>query len=145
MQGNKGNCKGKSKRSCCKQEAWGELMKAGILILGIFLLLGLVFSGCITPPNPPNPPVPPEPKQSFCETKNDCIATCAYGCVNKEWVKGKNDCDAVPAFTCGCVNNNCVKITTEAEASNEEIDSLFEQELNDSVADDLTVLENELA
>ncbi|MBU2099727.1 hypothetical protein KKG83_02110 [Candidatus Micrarchaeota archaeon] len=118
-------------------------MKTGILILGSFLVLGLIFSGCITPPNPPNPPLPPEPKQTFCETASDCAPTCSYGCVNKEWMKGKSDCEKLPLFECGCTNNKCVKQIIEVEESDDEIDSLFEDELDDS-SDDLTSLENEL-
>jgi len=119
-------------------------MKNKIVILALLLLVGILFSGCFVQPNPP---IKPEPKKEFCKTSSDCTATCAYGCVNKQWMESKEDCEALVLFECDCINNKCVKQEiepTEDEKTQEEIDDLFDQEIDNLPEEDLTDLEDEL-
>lgn len=76
--------------------------KKALFFVVPFLVLFILLSGCTEPP-------PPEPEKYFCETKDDCEARCAFGCVNKEWKSEKPDCFLEPDYRCDCVNNKCVK------------------------------------
>ena len=43
-----------------------------------------------------------------CRVIGDCVASCAYGCVTQEWLRGRNDCEAMWVnFECECINNIC--------------------------------------
>lgn len=43
-----------------------------------------------------------------CNKIGDCVASCHYGCVNKEWWRKRGDCEAIwPNFECECINNLC--------------------------------------
>ncbi|MFH1332337.1 MAG: hypothetical protein ABIH63_03580 [archaeon] len=43
----------------------------------------------------------------LCESSEDCTATCAYGCVSKNWMIGRGDCEALVGYTCECVDGFC--------------------------------------
>lgn len=43
-----------------------------------------------------------------CDKIGDCIASCAYGCVSKKWMKGRIDCEAIwENFECECIDDIC--------------------------------------
>lgn len=53
-------------------------------------------------------------KEKFeCVTAADCRATCAYGCVNSEWMQAMPDCKSMVTFQCTCKDKKCEKTSSE--------------------------------
>lgn len=75
-------------------------MKRAILVLAILAVV--LVAGCVEKPNITD-------NKGSCKIDGDCVATCGYGCVNKDYMNGKVDCLAVPEYTCECVNSQCQK------------------------------------
>ncbi len=43
-----------------------------------------------------------------CDKRGDCMASCHYGCVSREWMKGRADCEAIWSnFECECIESVC--------------------------------------
>lgn len=43
-----------------------------------------------------------------CSNIGDCVATCGFGCVNKNWMRDdKADCEAVIQYECECLDSFC--------------------------------------
>lgn len=53
--------------------------------------------------------------QLSCKIDSDCQATCANGCVNSDWMKGRNDCATFSDITCTCFNGQCIDKGLEPE------------------------------
>lgn len=47
--------------------------------------------------------------QRKCTQTRRCVATCAYGCVSKQSLKGLIDCQAIPQYDCNCISSLCQK------------------------------------
>ena len=70
-----------------------------VMVAGVILILFSFPKGLIER----------EKSNNFCERDNNCIATCAHGCANKNWMEDKIDCLRLPTYSCQCINNRCVK------------------------------------
>lgn len=81
-----------------------QIMKK--LLICLVLVALILASGCVQ-----------ELNKEYCEKDSDCIATCAYGCVNAEWMEGKVDCKALPLFECECVEGQCSKKPSEKKVT----------------------------
>ena len=53
------------------------------------------------------------PEQFSCEKNDDCLATCAFGCVNKIWMDDRPECLLPIEFECRCIDNTCQNISKE--------------------------------
>jgi hypothetical protein len=43
-----------------------------------------------------------------CNINDNCIASCAYGCVSDKWINGRSDCEAIwDNFSCSCTDGIC--------------------------------------
>lgn len=42
-----------------------------------------------------------------CSSDDECTATCAFGCVSKDWNNSQIDCEAEPLYSCKCLDNYC--------------------------------------
>ncbi len=43
-----------------------------------------------------------------CTNLDDCVTSCAFGCISRKWIEGRVDCEALwPNFQCECIAGIC--------------------------------------